>query len=64
MQADKMFKVFSRPQIELEDFLKFEKVAHYVKENNAELTYCSHIPSVYAYEKALKKELVVEQTTK
>ena len=34
VQADKMFKVFSRPQIELEDFLKFEKVAHYVQENN------------------------------
>jgi tRNA uridine 5-carboxymethylaminomethyl modification enzyme len=34
VQADKMFKVFSRPQIELEDFLKFEKVAAYVTENN------------------------------
>jgi tRNA uridine 5-carboxymethylaminomethyl modification enzyme len=34
VQADKMFKVFSRPQIELEDFLKFEKVAAYVAENN------------------------------
>ncbi|WP_396165615.1 tRNA uridine-5-carboxymethylaminomethyl(34) synthesis enzyme MnmG [Flavobacterium sp.] len=34
VQADKMFKVFSRPQIDLEDFLKFEKVAAYVAENN------------------------------
>ncbi len=34
VQADKMFKVFSRPQIELKDFLKFEKVAAYVAENN------------------------------
>jgi len=33
-QSDKMFKVFSRPQIDLEDFLKFEKVANYVAENN------------------------------
>jgi tRNA uridine 5-carboxymethylaminomethyl modification enzyme len=33
-QSDKMFKVFSRPQIDLEDFLKFEKVANYVTENN------------------------------
>ena len=34
IQSDKMFKVFSRPQIDLEDFLKFEKVANYVAENN------------------------------
>ncbi len=33
-QSDKMFKVFSRPQIDLEDFLKFDKVANYVFENN------------------------------
>ena len=33
-QGDKMFKIFSRPQIDLEDILKFEKVADYVAENN------------------------------
>jgi tRNA uridine 5-carboxymethylaminomethyl modification enzyme len=33
-QSDKMFKVFSRPQIELKDFLKFEKVKNYVIDNN------------------------------
>jgi tRNA uridine 5-carboxymethylaminomethyl modification enzyme len=33
-QSDKMFKVFSRPQIDLEDFLKFSKVAAYVEEND------------------------------
>ncbi len=33
-QGDKMFKVFSRPQIDLEDIIKFEKVAAYVEENN------------------------------
>ena len=33
-QPDKMFKVFSRPQIDLEDILKFEKVAQYVQDNN------------------------------
>ena len=32
-QSDKMFKVFSRPQIELEDILKFEKVQNYIQEN-------------------------------
>ena len=34
IQSDKMFKVFSRPQIDLEDFLKFEKVAQYVADHN------------------------------
>jgi tRNA uridine 5-carboxymethylaminomethyl modification enzyme len=33
-QGDKMFKVFSRPQIDLEDMMKFEKVKTYVEENN------------------------------
>lgn len=33
-QPDKMFKVFSRPQIELEDILKFEKVSEYIAEKN------------------------------
>jgi tRNA uridine 5-carboxymethylaminomethyl modification enzyme len=33
-QSDKMFKVFSRPQIELEDFLKFEKVQQYIQDND------------------------------
>ena len=33
-QPDKMFKVFSRPQIELEDILKFEKVQEYIVEHN------------------------------
>jgi tRNA uridine 5-carboxymethylaminomethyl modification enzyme len=33
-QPDKMFKVFSRPQIELEDILKFEKVQEYIAEHN------------------------------
>jgi len=33
-QSDKMFKVFSRPQIDLEDMFQFEKVAAYVNEND------------------------------
>ncbi|QKJ61998.1 tRNA uridine-5-carboxymethylaminomethyl(34) synthesis enzyme MnmG [Flavobacterium sp. M31R6] len=33
-QGDKMFKVFSRPQIDLEDIMKFEKVKEYIAENN------------------------------
>ena len=33
-QGDKMFKIFSRPQIDLEDMMLFEKVKSYVAENN------------------------------
>lgn len=33
-QSDKMFKVFSRPQIDLEDFVRFDKVKNYIIENN------------------------------
>lgn len=33
-QSDKMFKVFSRPQIELSDIVKFDKVKNYISENN------------------------------
>lgn len=33
-QPDKMFKVFSRPQIDLEDILKFEKVEQYISSHD------------------------------
>ena len=33
-QPDKMFKIFSRPQIELDDILKFERVQEYIKEHD------------------------------
>jgi tRNA uridine 5-carboxymethylaminomethyl modification enzyme len=33
-QPDKMFKVFSRPQLDLEDFRKFKKVAAYIEEHD------------------------------
>jgi tRNA uridine 5-carboxymethylaminomethyl modification enzyme len=32
-QGDKMFKIFSRPQIDLDDMLRFEKVTAYIEEN-------------------------------
>nr|WP_315252203.1 tRNA uridine-5-carboxymethylaminomethyl(34) synthesis enzyme MnmG [uncultured Flavobacterium sp.] len=35
-QGDKMFKIFSRPQIDLEDILKFDKVKEYIGENNVD----------------------------
>jgi len=34
VQSDKMFKLFSRPQIDLEDIVRFEKVKNYIHENN------------------------------
>lgn len=33
-QSDKMFKVFSRPQIHLSDMVQFKKVAEYIKEKD------------------------------
>lgn len=33
-QSDKMFKVFSRPQIELEDIVRFEKVQEYINKHD------------------------------
>ena len=33
-QPDKMFKVFSRPQLDLDDVLKFEKVGTYIEEHS------------------------------
>ena len=33
-QSDKMFKVFSRPQVQLEDILKFKKVQQYIESND------------------------------
>ena len=33
-QSDKMFKIFSRPQIEMRDMVRVNDVSNYVKENN------------------------------
>ena len=35
-QSDKIFKLFSRPQIDLEDILKIEKVAEYIANNDVD----------------------------
>ena len=35
-QGDKMFKVFSRPQIDLEDIMKFEQVKEYIANNEVD----------------------------
>ena len=33
-QSDKMFKIFSRPQIEMRDMMRVKDVSNYVQENN------------------------------
>ncbi len=35
-QSDKMFKIFSRPQIDLDDIVKFERVKQYIDENDVD----------------------------
>ena len=35
-QSDKMFKIFSRPQIDLEDMMKFDKVKQYIESNDVD----------------------------
>jgi tRNA uridine 5-carboxymethylaminomethyl modification enzyme len=35
-QSDKIFKLFSRPQIDLEDIIKIEKVAEYIANNDVD----------------------------
>ena len=35
-QSDKMFKVFSRPQIDLQDMMKFDKVKEYIDNNDVD----------------------------
>jgi tRNA uridine 5-carboxymethylaminomethyl modification enzyme len=35
-QGDKIFKIFSRPQIDLEDIIKIEKVAEYITNNDVD----------------------------
>lgn len=49
-QSDKMFKVFSRPQIDLDDIMKFEKVKEYTdsKELDQEILEQAHIQVKYS----------------
>ncbi|MFA5555613.1 MAG: tRNA uridine-5-carboxymethylaminomethyl(34) synthesis enzyme MnmG [Flavobacteriaceae bacterium] len=55
-QPDKMFKVFSRPQLELEDFLKFEKVKQYVEENNLDTEVLEQAEIEVKYSGYIEKE--------
>jgi len=56
VQPDKMFKVFSRPQIELADMLKFEKVVNYINENNLDLEVIEQAEIQVKYSGYIEKE--------
>jgi tRNA uridine 5-carboxymethylaminomethyl modification enzyme len=65
VQSDKMFKIFSRPQIDLEDFLKFEKVANYVAENNLDREVLEQAEIQVKYSGYIEKERAnAEKTTR
>jgi tRNA uridine 5-carboxymethylaminomethyl modification enzyme len=58
VQSDKMFKVFSRPQIDLEDFLKFKKVAAYVEENELDREILEQAEIQVKYSGYIEKERI------
>lgn len=57
-QGDKMFKVFSRPQIDLEDILKFEAVTDYITEHDLDLEVIEQAEIQVKYSGYIEKEKV------
>ena len=57
-QGDKMFKVFSRPQIDLEDILKFEAVTDYIAEHDLDLEVIEQAEIQVKYSGYIEKEKV------
>lgn len=55
-QPDKMFKVFSRPQLELEDILKFEKVQEYIDKYNLDTEIIEQAEVQVKYSGYIEKE--------
>lgn len=55
-QGDKMFKIFSRPQIEMEDMIKFEKVQEYLKENSLDKEILEQVEVQVKYSGYIEKE--------
>jgi tRNA uridine 5-carboxymethylaminomethyl modification enzyme len=55
-QGDKMFKLFSRPQIEMDDMLKFEKVSEYVDENKLDTEILEQAEIQVKYSGYIEKE--------
>jgi tRNA uridine 5-carboxymethylaminomethyl modification enzyme len=55
-QSDKMFKVFSRPQIDLHDMMKFEKVREYVESRNLDTEILEQAEVQVKYSGYIEKE--------
>ena len=55
-QGDKMFKVFSRPQIDLNDILKFEAVTDYISEHDLDLEVIEQAEIQVKYAGYIEKE--------
>lgn len=55
-QPDKMFKVFSRPQLDLEDFRKFKKVAAYIEEHDLDQEVVEQAEILVKYSGYIEKE--------
>ena len=55
-QPDKMFKVFSRPQIDLNDILKFDKVQEFIKENDLDMEIIEQAEIQVKYSGYIEKE--------
>lgn len=56
VQPDKMFKVFSRPQVELEDFVKFKKVNEYILEHHLDREVVEQAEILVKYSGYIEKE--------
>ncbi|HSD14371.1 MAG TPA: tRNA uridine-5-carboxymethylaminomethyl(34) synthesis enzyme MnmG, partial [Flavobacterium sp.] len=56
VQPDKMFKVFSRPQLDLEDFVKFQKVTDYIAEHNLDREVIEQAEILVKYSGYIEKE--------
>ena len=58
VQSDKMFKIFSRPQVGLDDFLKFDKVQEYVQTNNLDREILEQAEIQVKYSGYIEKERI------
>lgn len=56
-QSDKMFKVFSRPQLDLDDILKFDQVKDYLKENPLDEEIIEQVYVQLKYSGYIEKEI-------
>ncbi|WP_306351207.1 tRNA uridine-5-carboxymethylaminomethyl(34) synthesis enzyme MnmG [Flavobacterium sp. '19STA2R22 D10 B1'] len=55
-QPDKMFKIFSRPQIDIDDIMKFEKVKEYIAANDLDMEMIEQAEIEVKYSGYIEKE--------